>query len=428
MRRRVVITGMGFVTPMGSDLNGVWRRILNAESGVGYTTLFDASNFPTRISAEVRNWDVNDVGENPEDWKYQGRHTKFAVGAAKKAVADAGLDLSRVDATRFGVYTGSGEGQQDFHRFTQMIVAGLAGGDKLDVGKFMEVGFDVLNPLIELEQEPNMPAGHLASLLGAEGPNANCLTACAASSQAIGEATEIIRRNEADIMVAGGTHSMIHPFGVTGFNLLTALSTRNDEPTKASRPFDQMRDGFVLGEGGAMLILESLEHAQARGARIHAELIGYGSTADAFRITDTHPEGRGAISCLKMALANAQLNPDDVHYINAHGTSTEVNDKVETLAVKKVFGDRAYKLPMSSTKSMTGHLIAAAGATELILCILAIRDNVLPPTINYEFPDPECDLDYVPNQARPQRCDVAVSNSFGFGGQNISLVVGRYKG
>jgi len=236
---------------------------------------------------------------------------------------------------------------------------------------------------------------------------------------------EIIRRGEADVMLSGGTHSMIHPFGVTGFNLLTALSTRNDEPTRASRPFDRERDGFVLGEGSSMLILELLETAKARGAKIYGEIVGYGSTADAYRITDQHPEGRGAKSCMSMALADAGMGPTDIHYINAHGTSTAVNDKVETMAVKGVFGEQAYKIPMSSTKSMMGHLIAAAGATELIICLLAIRDNVLPPTINYEFPDPDCDLDYIPNAARQTRCDVALSNSFGFGGQNITLIAKR---
>jgi 3-oxoacyl-[acyl-carrier-protein] synthase II len=256
----------------------------------------------------------------------------------------------------------------------------------------------------------------------------NCLTACAASSQAVGEAVELIRRGDADIMLSGGTHSMIHPFGVTGFNLLTALSTRNDAPTKASRPFDNDRDGFVLGEGSAMMVLEELEHAKARRAEIYGEVLGYGSTADAYRITDTHPEGRGASACLRMAFADCGLGPSDVNYINAHGTSTDVNDKVETLAIKTVFGEQAYKTPVSSTKSMLGHLIAAAGATELIICLLAIRDGVLPPTINYETPDPNCDLDYIPNTAREARCDVALSNSFGFGGQNISLIVGRYRG
>ena len=426
MRRRVVITGIGCITPMGTDVETVWKRLLAGESGVGYTTLFDASNFPTKISAEVRNWDISDVGENPADWKYQGRHTRFAIGAGKKAVADAGLDLNRIDPTRFGIYTGSGEGQQDFDRFTQMMVAGLSGGSTLDLAAFTKTGLELLHPIAELEQEPNMPAGHLASLFNAQGPNINCLTACAASSQAVGEAVEIIRRSEADLMLAGGTHTMIHPFGVTGFNLLTALSTRNDEPTRASRPFDRDRDGFVLGEGAGMVVLESLEHAQARGARIYGELVGYGSTADAFRITDTHPEGRGAISCMKMALADGQIAPEDVQYITAHGTSTSVNDKVETLAIKQVFGPRAAQVPVSSTKSMMGHLIAAAGATELIICLLAIRDNILPPTINYETPDPECDLDYIPNTAREARCDVAMSNSFGFGGQNITLICKRF--
>ena len=428
MRRRVVVTGMGMVTPLGADVEQVWKRLLAGESGVGYTTLFDASNFPTKIAAEVRHWDVSDVGENPDDWKYQGRHTRFAVGAAKKAIADSGVLDKPLDPTRFGVYTGSGEGQQDFDRFTHMMVAGLAGGSTFDLAKFTRRGMEILHPIAELEQEPNMPAAHLAALFNAQGPNFNCLTACAASSQAVGEAVEIIRRGEADVMLSGGLHTMIHPFGVTGFNLLTALSTRNDEPTRASRPFDRDRDGFVLGEGSGMLVLESLEHARARGARIHGEIAGYGSTADAFRITDTHPEGRGAIACMKMALADAGLGPDDIHYINAHGTSTTVNDKVESLAIKQTFGERAYKVPVSSTKSMMGHLIAAAGATELILCLLAIRDNALPPTINYETPDPDCDLDYVPNQARQARCDHVLSNSFGFGGQNISLIASRFAG
>jgi 3-oxoacyl-[acyl-carrier-protein] synthase II len=412
---------------MGTEVDRVWSRLLNAESGVGYTSVFDASNFPTKISAEVRDWDILDTGESAERWKYRGRHTKFAAGAAKKAVQDSGVMDARLEPTRFGVYLGSGEGQQDFDCFTKMMAEALD-GDKLDVAKFTKAGLETLHPVVELEQEPNMPAGHLASMFNAQGPNANCLTACAASSQAIGEAVEIIRRGDADVMLSGGTHSMIHPFGVTGFNLLTALSTRNDEPTKASRPFDRDRDGFVLGEGAAMVILEELDHAKKRGAKIYGEVLGYGSTADAFRITDTHPEGRGAASCLRMALEDAELGLDQIQYINAHGTSTSVNDKVETLAIKTVFGDQAYKIPVSSTKSMMGHLIAAAGATELIICLKAIESNTLPPTINYDTPDPECDLDYVPNQARETRCDIAASNSFGFGGQNITLIVGRYKG
>jgi 3-oxoacyl-[acyl-carrier-protein] synthase II len=417
---------MGLVTPLGVRVEELWKNLLAGASGVGPTTVFDASRFPTKISAEVRNWDITDEGQDAKLWHFCGRHTKFAAGAALQAMRDAGLEKGLpADPTRLGVYLGSGEGQQDFDSFTSMMMAAIS-GDTLDVAKFTKLGLETLHPLSEVEQEPNMPAGHLAGMFDAQGPNLNCLTACAASSQAIGEATELVRRGDADVMLSGGTHSMIHPFGVTGFNLLTALSTRNDEPTRASRPFDNERDGFVLGEGAAMVVLEELEHAKKRGAKIHGELLGYGSTADAYRITDTHPEGRGAAACITMALADAGLGVDDIHYINAHGTSTDVNDKVETLAIKKVFGERAYKIPVSSTKSMMGHLIAAAGATELIVCLLAIRDGMLPPTINYEHPDPNCDLDYVPNKARAGKCDRALSNSFGFGGQNISLIVGRY--
>lgn len=427
MRRRVVVTGMGWVTPLGTNVEAVWQRLLRGESGVARTTLFDATNFPTQISAECRDFNLANFGEDPEQWKYQGRHTRFVVAAAKQAIADAGIEDGTVDPTMFGVYLGSGEGNQDFHNFTRMIVRGLT-PDGFDVAQFTKAGLELLNPICELEQEPNMPCAHLAALFNAQGPNANCLTACAASSQAIGEAVEMIRRGDADIMMGGGTHSMIHPFGVSGFNLLTALSTSNDEPTKASRPFDRNRDGFVLGEGAGIVILEELEHAQRRGAKIHAEITGYGSTADAFRITDTHPEGRGATACLKLAMADAGLSPTDIGYINAHGTSTSVNDKVETLAIKQAFGEQAYKIPVSSTKSMMGHLIAAAGVTELIICLMALRDQVLPPTINYETPDPECDLDYVPNAAREHACQHVTSNSFGFGGQNITLIASRFNG
>ena len=427
MRRRVVITGTGWITPMGTDVPSVWQRLQRGESGVGYTSIFDASRFPTKISAEVRDWSIAEVDEDPELWKYRGRHTKFAVGAAKKAVRDSGLLDSNYDPTRLGVYLGSGEGQQDFGCFARMMTSALE-GEQFDLARFTKAGLEWLHPTIELEQEPNMPAGHLAAMFNAQGPNVNCLTACAASSQAIGEAAEIIRRGDADAMLSGGTHSMIHPFGVTGFNLLTALSTNNEHPTEASRPFDRDRDGFVLGEGAAMVVLEELEHAKKRGAPIYGELTGYGSTADAYRITDTHPEGRGATRCIQLALEDAQLNPDQIGYINAHGTSTSVNDRVESLAIKKSLGDRAYKTPISSTKSMMGHLIAAAGATELIICLLAIRDGVLPPTINYHTPDPDCDLDYVPNEARQAKFDHALTNSFGFGGQNISLIASKFKG
>lgn len=423
MRRRVVVTGIGCVTPLGTTPGQLWDNLLAGKSGVARTTLFDASSFPTNISAEVRDWSISEVGEDPQVWKDRSRHTCFAAGAAKQAVEDSGV-AGTVDPLKFGVYLGAGEGAQDFFQFSKMMTAALQ-SDELDLKAFMESGLAELDPLAELEQEPNMPVGYLAGMFDAQGPNMNCLTACAASSQAIGEATEIIRRGEADVMLSGGTHSMIHPFGVTGFNLLTALSESNDEPEKASRPFDLHRNGFVLGEGASTVVLEEYEHARRRGAQIYGELLGYGTTADAFRITDTHPEGRGATSCLKMALADGNLNTDQIDYINAHGTSTTVNDKVETLAIRKTFGELADSIPVSSTKSMTGHLIAAAGATELIVCLMTLKHDIVPPTINYETPDPACDLDYVPNVAREHECNTVASNSFGFGGQNITLVAGQ---
>jgi 3-oxoacyl-[acyl-carrier-protein] synthase II len=425
-RRRVVITGIGCVTPLGTKVPELWANLREGKSGVGLTSLFDASNFPTKISAEVRrDWTVAEDGLDAGQWSDKGRHTQFAVGAGRQAIADAGvLEGGTLDPQRFGVYLGAGEGQQDFITFSKMMIAALDNPQReIDLGAFIRKGLELLDPMLELYQEPNMPAGYLATLFNAQGPNVNCLTACAASSQAIGEATEMIRGGEADVMLSGGAHSMIHPFGVTGFNLLTALSERNDQPERASRPFDLNRDGFILGEGASMIVLEEYERAKARGANIYGELIGYGTTADAFRITDTHPEGRGAISCLKMALTDAGINPDEIDYINAHGTSTQVNDRVETLAIKTALGeDVARKIPVSSTKSMMGHLIAAAGATELIVCLMALRDGVAPPTINYETPDPECDLDYVPNAARDIPCRTVASNSFGFGGQNITLI------
>ncbi len=423
MRRRVVVTGIGCVTPLGTTVRQLWDNLLAGKSGVAHTTLFDAASFPTNISAEVRDWSVADVGEDPQVWKDRSRHTCFAAGAAKQAVEDSGV-LGTVDPLMFGVYLGAGEGAQDFYRFSKMMTAAVQSGE-LSLRAFMETGLKELDPLAELEQEPNMPVGYLAGMFDAQGPNMNCLTACAASSQAIGEATEIIRRGEADVMLSGGTHSMIHPFGVSGFNLLTALSESNDEPEKASRPFDLHRNGFVLGEGAAMVVLEEFEHARQRDAQIYGEILGYGTTADAFRITDTHPEGRGATSCIKMALADANLNTDKIDYINAHGTSTTVNDKVETLAIRQTFGEHADNVPVSSTKSMTGHLIAAAGATELIVCLMTLKHNIVPPTINYETPDPTCDLDYVPNAAREHECQTVASNSFGFGGQNITLIAGQ---
>jgi 3-oxoacyl-[acyl-carrier-protein] synthase II len=426
MRRRVVVTGMGVVNPLGNDVPTMWKALLEGRSGVGPISIFDVTGYPTTIAAEVKDWDVSQVGEHRQYWEKRGRHTRFAVGAAKQAVQQSGIFAGKWDPTRVGVYLGAGEGNQNFRSFTSMVTAGVAEGD-FNLGRFLEKGLQIMDMAAELEQEPNMPAAHLADLFNAQGPNSNCLTACAASSQAVGEATELIRSGEADAMIAGGCHSMIHPFGLTGFSLLTTLSERNSEPAKASRPFDRDRDGFVLGEGAGIVILEELEHARRRGAVIHGEVLGYGSTADAYRITDIHPEGRGAIGCMKQAIADAGLNLDEIGYVNAHGTSTTVNDRTETLACKGVFGELARRTPISSTKSMMGHLIAAAGATEMIVCLLAIRDGVLPPTINQETPDPDCDLDYVPNFARPAKIQVALNNSFGFGGQNVTLAVGTLR-
>lgn len=426
MRRRVVVTGMGCVTPVGRSVQSMWESLKESKSGIGRISHFDASNYPTKIAGEVKGFNLGDYIPEPERFNKSGRNIRFAIAAAVQAVKDAGIIDAGVDPSMFGVYLGAGEGQQDFPVFMG-LVAGAQEGNEINLELFTRQGLATLDPQAELEQEPNMTAGHLASLFNAQGPNLNCLTACAASSQAIGEATELIRRGDATVMLTGGAHSMIHPFGVTGFNLLTALSTNNDNPEEASRPFDRDRDGFVLGEGAGMLILEELESAKKRGAHIYGEVLGYGSTADAYRITDIHPEGRGGMACINMAIRDAKINPQDVNYINAHGTSTMVNDKVETTAIKGALGADAYKVPVSSIKSMMGHLIAAAGSVEAITCLMAINDNVMPPTINYENTDPNCDLDYIPNAARESKVRYALSNSFGFGGQNISLLFSEYK-
>jgi 3-oxoacyl-[acyl-carrier-protein] synthase II len=429
--RRVVITGMGAVTPLGNSVAKLYRAACAGANGVGPITRFDARRFPTQFAAEVRDFDLGQYLPNSDRWDVCGQNTRFALAAAKQALEDAGLlDGGKVDRTRFGIYLGSGEGVHDFpHLVTALRHAYSPDTRRVDAGTFFRLGLRDFNPERERELEMHTTPAHLADAFALEGPNYNCLTACAASSQAIGEATELIRCGDADLMLSGGAHSMIHPLGVTGFNLLTALSQRNDSPQTASRPFDLTRDGFVLGEGAGIVILEELEHAKRRGATIYAELTGYGTTGDAFRVTDSHDEGRGAIACMRGALADAGLSPDDVGYINAHATSTQVNDRIETLAVKRVFGDRAYKIPISGTKSMIGHLIAAAGVTGLILTIETIRHGVIHPTVNYQTPDPDCDLDYVPNVARENPgIDHALTNAFGFGGQNISLIVSRFKG
>ncbi len=428
MRKRVVITGMGAITPLGLTVQETYEAQIEAKSGVDFITHFDAATFPTKFAAEVKGFDLAKYVKTPERWKDSGLNSRFAAAAAQQALSDANLlDTSKSDRTRMGVYLGSGEGIQDFHKLVYLIAQNYNDATReVDAAAFVRGAIERFHKEREYEQELHTTPAHLADYFDLEGPNYNCLTACAASSQALGEAAELIRQGDADIMLSGGAHSMIHPFGVTGFNLLTALSTNNADPKKASRPFDLNRDGFVIGEGAGMLVLEELEHAKKRGATIHAELTGYGTTADAFRMTDSHPEGRGAIACIQGALDDARLKAEQIGYINAHGTSTHVNDLVETIGIKKVFGEHAMKTPVSSSKSMLGHLIAAAGAVELITCIKAIHKGWLPPTINYDTKDPECDLDYIPNQAREKKVDHVLSNSFGFGGQNISLIVSRF--
>ncbi len=424
-RRRVVITGVGAVTPMASNVEDTWKGILAGKSAIASTTLFDASTFPTTFSGQVRDEELVTRFDADAELKFSGRNVRFALTAAQQAFEDAHLHSAEIDKRRMGVYLGAGEGPPDFVKFAQMLCETWT-GTAVDTPAFLKLATEHFENLTEVFQEPNVPAGLLARKFSALGPNMTCLTACAASSQAIGEAGCVIRRGDADVMITGGAHSMLHPFGLAGFNLLTALSRRNDAPEKASRPFTKDRDGFVLSEGSAMLVLEELEHAKARGARIYGELLGYGTTGDAYRVTDMHPEGRSAKSAMRMALADAGVSPEDVDYINAHGTSTDVNDRVETVAIKEVFGEHAKSLPVSSTKSSIGHLIASAGAIEAIICLLAIRDGILPPTINYDTPDEALDLDYVPNSARKATVRIALSNSFGFGGQNVSIALGRY--
>jgi 3-oxoacyl-[acyl-carrier-protein] synthase II len=419
---------MGAITPLGHSVEELFRSQIEGRSGVSPIELFNARRFPTRFAAQVKNFDLGRHVKDAERFVDSGANCRFAVAATQQALADADLlDNHKVDRTRCGVYLGCGEGVQDFHNLVRLVAQSYRPEQRsVDAALFARGGLSCFHSQREFEQEPHTAPAHLADYFDLQGPNFNCLTACAASSQAIGEATEMIRHGDADVMLSGGAHSMIHPFGVTGFNLLTALSTNNAEPTRASRPFDLKRDGFVLGEGAGMVVLEELEHARRRGAPIYAEMTGYGSTGDAFRITDSCPDGRGAIACIRGAMKDSGLAPTDIGYINAHGTSTQVNDRGETIAIKNVFGDFAYKIPVSSSKSMLGHLIAAAGAVELITAVMALRRAILPPTINQEFPDPDCDLDYIPNVAREKRVEHALSNSFGFGGQNISLIVSRF--
>ncbi len=427
MRRRVVITGMGVITPLGHTVPELFAASVAGRTAVAPITHFDARTFPTTFASEVANFNLADYVPDAGRFRHSGVNTHYALAAGKMALAEAGLLEVKGDRSRMGVYLGSGEGKEDFEELTRCIGLATPEGERTaDIRKAVGLLYKHLNGPQEAEQEMYAPSGHVANVFALDGPFASCQTACAASSQALGEALEIIRAGEADVMLAGGSHSMITPLGITGFNRLTALSQRNDSPTTASRPFDLTRDGFVIGEGAGMLVLEELDHAKARGANILAELTGYGSTADAYRMTDPHPEGKGAIRAMAEALSDAGLKPTDIGYINAHGTSTQANDAAETKAIKAVFGEYAHRLPISSSKSMLGHLIAAAGAVELVITVQALRQGVIPPTINYQTPDPECDLDYVPNQAREVRFRHALSNSFGFGGQNVSVVVGHY--
>jgi len=435
MTERVVITGMGIVCPLGHDVETLWQALLAGKNGVAKTTIFDASTFPTTFDAEVKGYDHAQYTKNPQLHEHSNRGAGFVVGAAVQACRQAVIDVETdeptdgIDRSRLGIYLGAGEGSVDNDVFFAAIAEGWnAEKNEMDWGKWAKVAFGRMSPMCELEQEPNMPAAHLAMLTGARGPTRSCLTACAASTQAAGEATMLIRKGDADVIIAGGAHSMIHPLGLTGFNRLTALSTRNDSPETASRPFTASRDGFVLGEGAAILILESLTSAKKRGVEILAEVIGYGSSSDAFRVTDMHEEGRGAALAINAALSDAGITYKDVDYINTHGTSTNENDSVETKAIKAVFKEEAKNTPASSVKSMLGHLIGAAGAAELITCVLAIRDNIVPPTTNLNDPDPALDLDYVPNKPRKMPVNVAMNESFGFGGQNNVVIIKKYQG
>ena len=411
--KRVVVTGLGAVTPVGNDVPTMWKSLLAGASGVGRITSFNPDGFDSTIAAEVKGFDPAQY-LSPKEIRRTERFVQFAIAASKQAVADASLDLGRENPFRIGVLIGSGMGSLGLIEAQHSVLL-AKGPSKLT---------PFMIPMIIV----NMAPGHVAISLGVKGPNSCTATACASGAHGIGEAFRIVQRGDADAMLAGGTESCITPLAVGGFCALMALSRRNDEPTKASRPFDKERDGFVIGEGAGVMVLESLEHATKRGARIYAEMVGYGRTADAFHMTAPDPNGAGAAEAMAVALADASLTPEQVAYINAHGTSTELNDKIETLAIKRVFKDHAKKVPVSSTKSMTGHLIGAAGGIEAIISCLAIHYGVIPPTINYEHPDPDCDLDYVPNHARILPVETALSNSLGFGGHNATVIFKTFRG
>lgn len=413
MKKRVVITGLGIISPVGNDVFSFWDSLKNGKGGVGPITTFDASAFDSRIAAEVKNFDPTQYGISVKDIKRTAKFVQFAVAAAKQAIESSGLNLDKEDRERIGVLIGSGIGS--LHTIEE------------EHKVFLTKGPSRLSPFLIPMLIVNEASGLVAIIHGLKGPNSCVATACASGSHAIGEAYRMILYGDSDVMITGGTESCIVPTALGGFCALRALSTRNNEPEKASRPFDRDRDGFVMAEGSGLVVLESLEHAQKRGANIIAEITGFGMTCDAYHITAPDPEGSGAASAMTIAMKDAQMKPEDIVYINAHGTSTKLNDKIETLSMKKAFGEYSKKVMVSSTKSMTGHLLGAAGGVEFVVCCLAIKDGVVPPTINYEHPDPDCDLDYVPNTARKASVSACMSNSLGFGGHNASLIVKKFK-
>jgi len=412
MTRRVVITGLGAVTPVGNTVATMWDNLLAGQAGAGPITLFDAAAFKTKFACEVKGFDAT-AAIGKKDARRMDRFTQFAVVAAHQALLDSALVVNADNTARVGVYIGSG-------------IGGI-GTLETELRELVAKGPDRVSPFLVPMMLPDTAAGQVAIQFGLRGPNMAIVTACASGNNAIGEATECIRRGAADAMIAGGAEAGITPIALAGFNNMTAISTHNAVPTQASRPFDNERDGFVIGEGSGMLVLEEWEHARTRGAKIYGEILGYGASADAYHITAPDENGAGAVQAMRMALQQAKLQPDQIDYINAHGTSTPLNDRSETLAIKTVFGEAAYRIPISSTKSMTGHLLGAAGAVEAVICARVLTDAMIPPTINYEHPDPACDLDYVPNTARQAAIKAIMSNSFGFGGHNAVLIFGRYQ-
>ena len=406
-QRRVVVTGLGTVTSIGHDVPSFWSALVAGKIGVDRVTLFDPSNFACQIGAEVRDWDVNQFMD-PKEARRNDRYTHFGFVAARQAVADSGIDMAKENGDRVGVIIGSGIG--GMHTYETQL------------RNLFEKGPRKVSPFTIPSLIGNMCAGLVAIDLGARGPNFGMVSACATGTHSLGEAAHAIRRGDADVMVAGGSEAAITPFAYASFCAMKAMSTRNDQPRSASRPFDKGRDGFIMGEGAGVLVLESLEHAHARGARIYCELAGYAATCDAYHITQPDPDGKGLSMAMHRALDSAGVRPDAVDYINAHGTSTPYNDKFETLAIKKIFGEHALRLPVSSTKSMTGHLLGAAGGIESVICVKTIEKGIIPPTMNLQEPDPDCDLDYVPNAARHARVRTVLSNNLGFGGQNAAVV------